>query len=86
MTETISKSEAELIATKAAKQAVNEALEALGVDVKNAPAMQRDMAHLRKDRLLRDRVSAAISAGLLKLAFLGLAGIAAVGSYFQFKH
>ncbi|WP_444901695.1 hypothetical protein ACJJIG_21195 [Microbulbifer sp. SSSA007] len=68
----LSEQEAEAIAKRAAKEANDELLQKLGVDTENILEMQKDFAHLRRQRVASDQVGVWTKRIVLGIVLSGL--------------
>jgi hypothetical protein len=77
---TITTEEAELIAERASKKALHEAMQKFGINPDEPIEMQKDMAHLRQQREASEQVGAwtkralisAFVTGLITTVFIGI--------------
>ncbi|MFA0810849.1 hypothetical protein [Microbulbifer epialgicus] len=75
----LSEQEAEAIAKRAAREATEETLQKLGMDTENVFETQKDLAHLRRQRLASDQVEALGKRILLGIFITGLVGTLVAG-------
>lgn len=85
MTE-LTEQQLQAIANTAAKQAVAELFEKLGLDVTDVRASQADFAHLRKQRLASEQIGKLAARTLITLSVTGLFSMLLLGIRSYFTH